>query len=255
MTGWCVAKISSMKTLIAGFAAVVCLFLAAGCGGKKIESKWTKQALAVDGKAEDEEFPYEYWFKDERVALSVMNDGEYVYFLFSAGSRALVRTLGDLGVVLWFDASGEKKKTYGLHLLEGKETIKVMKGGESSQVPANGEQGPAFAVLSEEGAYSYEIRVPTGAIPAAPGKKIGLGLEFTTMHVKKKKKAQSQMPAGGPGGMGGGMGGMGGRGMGRQPMGQPGQPKSDPDNKKPKYETKLEEKEIWLQLVLAEKEE
>ena len=238
--------------------AAACLLLATGCG-KKIESKWTKQALAVDGKAEDGEFPYEYWFKDERVALAVMNDGEYIYFLFSAGSRALVRTLSELGVVLWFDPAGEKNKVYGLRLLDGKDTITVLKGKDvsASQVPANGEQGPAFAVLSEKGTYSYEIRVPTGAIPAAPGKKIGLGIEFTTMHVEMKKKTQSQMPPGGPGGPGGmgGMGGMGGRGMGRQGMGQPSQPKRDPDEKKPKIETKLEEKEIWLQLVLAEKEE
>jgi len=88
---------------------LVGLFLLSGCG-EKIESKWTKQALVVDGKAEDEEFPYEYWFKDERVALSVMNDGDYIYFLVSAGSRALARMLSDQGVVLWFDPAGEENK-------------------------------------------------------------------------------------------------------------------------------------------------
>lgn len=236
-----------MKTLVTGLLAAVCLLLASGCGGKKIESKWTKKAMAVDGKADDGEFPYEYWFKDERVALAVMNDGENVYFLFSAGSRALARMLSDLGVVLWFDPGGEENKTYGLRMLEGQDTITVIKGGVESKVPAGGEQGPAFAVLNTKEAYSYEIRVPVGAISAAPGKKIGLGIEFTTMHMEKKKKHRSQTPVDSPSA---GMGGMGGYGMGR-----PGQqPAPEPDDEKPKIETKLEEKEIWLQLVLAEPE-
>jgi hypothetical protein len=245
-------KIMLMKTLMAFIAAAVGLFLASGCGGKKIESKWTDNALVVDGKVADGDFPYEYWFKDERVALSVMNDGEYVYFLFSAGSRALARMLSDQGVVLWFDPAGENQKTYGLRLIEGQDTIKVMKGkdGAATRVPARGEQGPAFAVFNEEGSYSYEIRVPLGAIPAEPGKKIGLGLEFTSMEVKVKKKTHSRMHEGGQGGMGG-MGGMGG-GMGRQPMGRQG-PDPDEEDEKPKIETKLEEKAIWLKLVLAKK--
>jgi hypothetical protein len=243
-------KISLMKTLTAAFVAMVCLFLA-GCG-EKIESKWTKQALVIDGKAEDEEFPYEYWFKDERVALSVMNDGEYIYFLVSAGSRALARMLSDQGVVLWFDPGGEKQKAYGVKLVEGKDTITVMKGKDTSTVPASGKQGPAFAVLNEEGAYNYEIRVPRSAVAAKPGEKIGLGLEFTTMQVKAKKKHRSQMHEGGRGGMGG----MGGYGAGRQPMGRPGAgPAPDQGGEKPKIETKLEDKEIWLQLILAEKED
>jgi hypothetical protein len=238
-----------MKTT--GFV-LVSIFLLVGCGAKKIESKWTQKALVVDGKAEDEEFPYEYWFKDERVALSVMNDGDYIYFLVSAGSRSLARMLSDLGVVLWFDPGGEQNKAYGLRLVEGQDTITVFKGSDSSKVPANGEQGPAFAVLNEEGAYSYEIRVPRASVPSAPGKKIGLGLEFTTMQVKSRKKSRSSMPEGGMGGMGG----MGGRGMGgRGGMGRPGQPAPAPDDEKPKIETKLEEKEIWLKLVLAEKED
>jgi hypothetical protein len=212
------------------------LLLLAGCG-EKIESKWTKQALVIDGKAEDEEFPYEYWFKDQRVALS---------------SRALARMLSDQGVVLWFDPGGEKKKAYGVKLVEGKDTIKVMKGKDTSTVPASGKQGPAFAVLNEEGAYNYEIRVPRSAVAAKPGEKIGLGLEFTTMQVKAKKKHRSQMHEGGRGGMGG----MGGYGAGRQPMGRPGAgPAPDQGGEKPKIETKLEDKEIWLQLILAEKED
>ena len=239
-----------MKTLMTVFAAT-CLILATGCG-KKIESKWTKQALVIDGKAQEKEFPYEYWFKDERVALSVMNDKEHIYFLVSAGSRALARMLGDQGVVLWFDPGGEEKKVYGLKLLEGKDTITVMRGKQTSKVPANGEQGPAFAVHSEEGTYSYEIRVPRSAVPAAPGKKIGLGLEFTTMEVKLKKKSHSRMHDSGRGGMGG-MGGMG-YGAGRQPMGRQG-PDPEEANEKPKIETKLEDKQIWLQLVLAEPED
>ncbi len=222
-----------------------------GCGGKKIESQWTKKALVVDGKADDQEFPYEYWFKDERVAISVMNDSKYIYFLFSAGSRALARMLSDQGVVLWFDPGGKENKVYGLRLLEGQDTIKVMKGknAPASQVPANGEQGPAFAVLNQKGAYSYEIRVPQGAIPAEPGQKIGLGIEFTTMQVEVKKKSHSRMHGGGQGGMGGSMGGYG---MGRQPMGRPGTgPAPEEEDEKPKVETKLEDKEIWMQLILA----
>jgi len=238
-----------MKTLMTGLVAA-CLILG-GCG-KKIESKWTKQALVIDGKAQDGEFPYEYWFKDERVALSVMNDKEYIYFLVSAGSRALARMLSDQGVVLWFDPGGEQKKVYGLKLVEGKETITVMQGKETSKVSAKGEQGPAFAVLSEEGSYSYEIRVPRSAVPSVAGKKIGLGLEFTTMEVKLKKKSHSRMHDSGGGGMGG-MGGMGGYGAGRQPMGRQG-PDPEEADEKPKVETKLEDKEIWLQLVLAEPE-
>ena len=231
---------------------LVGLLLLSGCG-EKIESKWTKQALVVDGKAEDEEFPYEYWFKDERVALSVMNDGDYIYFLVSAGSRALARMLSDQGVMLWFDPAGEENKAYGLKLVEGKDTITVMRGEEKTKVPAKSEQGPAFAVHNEEGSYSYEIRVPRSAVPASAGKKIGLGLEFTTMEVKLKKKSHSRMHDSGRGGMGG-MGGMGGYGAGRQPMGRQG-PDPDEADEKPKIETKLEEKEIWLQLVLAKKEE
>jgi hypothetical protein len=240
-----------MKTT--GLMLASLLFLA-GCG-EKIESKWTKQALVIDGKAEDEEFPYEYWFKDERVALSVMNDGEYIYFLVSAGSRALARMLSDQGVVLWFDPGGEKKKVYGVKLVEGKDDITVMRGKETSKVPAKGEKGPAFAVLNAKGAYNYEIRVPRSAVPVKPGEKIGLGLEFTTMQVKVKKKNRSQMHEGGRGGMGG-MGGMGGYGAGRQPMGRPGGgPAPEEGDEKPKIETKLEDKEIWLQLILAEKED
>lgn len=237
-----------MKILTAIFTAVVCLLLS-GCG-KKIESKWTKQALVIDGKAQEAEFPYEYWFKDERVALSVMNDKDNIYFLVSAGSRALARMLSDQGVVLWFDPGGEQKKVYGLKLVEGKDTITVMQGKETSKVPASGKQGPAFAVLSEEGSYSYEIRVPRSALPAPVGKEIGLGLEFTTMQVKLKKKSHSRMHDNGRGGMGG----MGGYGAGRQPMGRQG-PDPEEDTEKPKIETKLEDKEIWLKLVLAEKED
>jgi hypothetical protein len=233
-----------------GLLVWIGLLIFSGCGGKKIESQWTDKALVVDGKADDQEFPYEYWFKDERVALSVMNDAKYVYFLFSAGSQALARMLSDQGVVLWFDPGGEKNKVYGLRLLEGQDTIKVMKGktAPASRVPANGEQGPAFAVLNQKGAYSYEIRVPQDAIPAEPGRKIGLGIEFTTMQVEVKKKSHSRMHGGGQGGMGG----MGG--MGRQPMGRQGPDPDEPDEK-PKIETKLEDKEIWLQLILAEPQE
>lgn len=94
--------------LIAGLA------LGAGCGGADLESEWLDREVVVDGASPEWRGSTTY-FEEERLSVGLLNDGEFMYVaLFVAEASTQAQILAH-GCTVWFDPSGDKSETCGVH--------------------------------------------------------------------------------------------------------------------------------------------
>ena len=89
------------------------VLLLAGCGGMRLESVWSDEAVTIDG------VPLEWsgattWVESPNVAIGVKNDADYLYLCVSSPLRQIATEIAMRGFTVWLDAKGKKGKTFGI---------------------------------------------------------------------------------------------------------------------------------------------
>lgn len=232
--------------------------------------------IIADGdRTEWNNVPVTYFDKQD-IALGICNNDHNLFIFFSFKDSKYARTIRMNGLKIWLDATGEKKKEFGLIYRGGPspaelpqtsgdrffERLDEKQSQESasdtatrfavirdekdlgSSIPAEGGRGPAAGYASTPGGiYTYEFSIPlkesdieSVGIGAGFDKAVSIGFEWSGFG----RNAPRRMPDDFEGRPGGGMrppGSIPGTG------GQPGGPGRIPNIP--------EKQEIWIKTTLA----
>lgn len=176
--------------------------------GPVLESAWRVREIVIDGQVGD-------WERLQRVgdgpAVAIDNDQTSLRVAVATNDEVVRRQLAT-GLVVWIDADGRRRQSFGLRLeglvrrplpgaTPGATAATLPPGGTSSTVldqvdvlgPGRGQRrliedpasvGIRAAVGTEGGAIGFEIEIPLERTPAAPhavgarpGSTISVGLE------------------------------------------------------------------------------
>jgi len=220
-------------------AGMALLLFVGGCAALQLSSQWTENAVSVDGRVDD-------WsgkttsIGAKRLTIGFANDTNYVYMMLATTDRATSRMLVMQGLTIWFDTSGGRTKSYGIHypigLFSGgsgggrqaesdpfspmggnspMSQLEVLRPGQDDvrRLQIASAQGIQARVSYTETGFVYELRIPYASaerfpysLRARPGSVIGVGLE--TPDVGGSQASSGAAPGGGGGGRGrGGRGG------------------------------------------------
>lgn len=257
-----------------------------------VKSVWIQAPPTIDGDGDEwRDIAFSY-FDDDKTAIALSNDSTAVYLMIISKSESTIMQLERSGVAVWLNGDGKKKRDYGVRYRAGRlsnterkmpegmpigaemeyqrenmkqeqarlrRMITVIEKKASTEIPSNGDSGPAAAATFGKDIYAVEFKIPIVAaadsgygLAPKEGSDVMLGVEIGYMTDAEKAKMQERMRPpdgegrgggmGGPpsgGGMGGGMGG--GSGMGG-PGGGQGRPGGMRNSVK---------KEFWLKFGLA----
>jgi len=217
----------------------------AGCNEVEMQSQWT-DTITLDAVTEADwpESP-QYFDKDSRVRVSLMNDENYLYIRLLSRSQTTKMLFLRAGFTVWIDDTGDTRKTYGIqfplakqkqmqgHMADHKSrsgmeeiledsqySLAILNGsGETRQtIPRSkaAEMGIYAQLNMEQGYLIYELKVPLTV--SDNNKIIGVGFETGKMERPKSKGSSGGGRGGKGGGGGGGRGGkkMGGKGGGAE---------------------------------------
>jgi uncharacterized membrane protein YgcG len=230
------------------FCAIGLIVFLAGCGSMELASRWSEQKPVLDGNTA-EWADKSITIENKKLTLGLMNDSTFVYLMLATNDRQYSRMLMARGLTVWFDASGGREKTFGVHYPLGitagrpQRSSDISRDAETfdSQLQANApltdleilgpgkedrHKMPIMATggiqakaIFAAGSFVYELKVPFPddsrfpfSIRSKAGTKIGVGLE--TPDFESQGGEQGGFGGGGGGGRGGGGGGRGGRGGG-----------------------------------------
>ena len=146
-------RLRSAWLLMALAAVVAAVAIAVAAEALRIDSAWSAEAPAIDGKLPDWPSPL-VTLGSTPVSLGVRNDGESLYVALASSEQATRTMLGAAGFTVWFDPAGKDKKTFGITVPP------TMTGGPGmrgrGQPPAEtgqeggpaGPKGPALAAIT-----------------------------------------------------------------------------------------------------------
>jgi len=192
--------------LLLVLAVVVCaIAVAVAAETLRIESVWSTEAPAVDGKLTEWSAPL-VTLGSTPLSLGVRNDGQFLYVALASSDQATRMMLGAAGFTVWMDPSGKNKKSFGITVPPTMTGAPGMRGRgqgappEPDQEGREGAQGgPAVAAITSievagpakddkrrlelayartigldvaarmaEGVLVYELRVPLPVSEAQP---------------------------------------------------------------------------------------
>jgi hypothetical protein len=126
----------------------------------RIESVWSAEAPAIDGKLPEWSSPL-VTLGSTPVSLGVRNDGQSVYVALTSSDQATRLMLGAAGFTVWMDPSGREKKPFGITVppaMAGGPGMRGRgpRGDQQGQPPAEagqergpgGPQGPAVGTIT-----------------------------------------------------------------------------------------------------------
>jgi len=100
--------------LLLVLAVVVCaIAVAVAAETLRIESVWSTEAPAVDGKLTEWSAPL-VTLGSTPLSLGVRNDGQFLYVALASSDQATRMMLGAAGFTVWMDPSGKNKKSFGI---------------------------------------------------------------------------------------------------------------------------------------------
>jgi hypothetical protein len=97
-----------LPVLVLGAAAI-----AVAAETLRIESVWSAEAPAVDGKLTEWSAPL-VTLGSTPLSLGVRNDGQFLYVALASSDQATRMMLGAAGFTVWMDPSGKNKKSFGI---------------------------------------------------------------------------------------------------------------------------------------------
>lgn len=218
--------------------------------GCKKAIKWDStrldQTLTIDGNLDDWGAEVQA-LNQKGLRVAVANDDAYLYLGLSTDDPAVQRQVISRGLIVWLDAGGGKKKTFGVQYPIGLVNMIGQGGfaGRGGQPPSDEERqrrleeslvslqihdeqdeplhlsvadfvGGELGFARSFGSVGYEMRIPLQAtdaqpyaVGAAPGAAIGIGIEVPELDRETLREQFGGM--GGQGGRAGdGMGNLGG---------------------------------------------
>lgn len=185
-----------------------------GCKSIELSSRWRDQEVAVDG-INNEWGNATTFLEDQNALIGVMNDEDYLYLSLITNDRFLGNRMTLMGLTLWFDPKGGKKKAFGIQYPLGLQEIGAPMMGDWQEPDPDSENrrqmieqslseikflgsdeddwdmmslsdapGIEAKVNATNGTFVYELRIPLAhsekhpyAVGAEVGKTIGIGLE------------------------------------------------------------------------------
>ncbi len=267
-----------MRKIIFLFVSIIGFAILFGCKGDQIQNQWADREIAIDGKYADWEGIPQNTLEDQNIVIGTANDNDNFYLMFRTNDERMARRIRMMGVTVWLNKEGKKKKDYGicysgstdLHIsdrpglrptderstqmeermekmweLLGKNLpragrIMIIQGDEKTERDESSFDGPAAGSTYQNGVFCYEFRLPI-PISTELGKEIKLGLELGGMSEEDRKAMRQEMGGRRGSGMRGRSGGIGGR-PGRMRGGE-----------RPSGRTGFEKQEMWFSVLLAKK--
>lgn len=262
------------------------LFMISSCG-KKLQSHWTAQVIAVDGLWEDwQDIPLEY-NEDFNLMYGLANNDSALFVTLRFSDPRLARSFAGRGLTLWFDGANKKKKTAGIHYedpaMRGQRFI-GLRPGKAQETPVmnrklipKGQFTFAYndsltgirlsglnhwqaAANVSDGVYCYEFRIPLNRDEASGVQNLFIkednlirvcieqsGIDKEELAAMREKMREKQ----GGAGMTGGAGRAGGRRGGMMGGGRSGRRPGGMMDGGNRLMTGLEGKELWFSVQLA----
>ena len=78
-----------------------------------MQSFWKDREITVDGNKKDWEGSLKY-FEDEKAAISISNDSNYIYFCLATSDRSKIMKIMSTGLTVWLDPQDSDGKTIGI---------------------------------------------------------------------------------------------------------------------------------------------
>ncbi len=243
----------SLRPAAGILTALLLALFHSGCETYEMDSLWTEDPVAIDGDSADWRGSL-YYLEDEGASIGVKNDGQNLYICLLTQEPARNRLALNQGLILWFDPTGGKTKSFGIHYpigaggefppgpgkprpdqdpeemrermrqarLESLDTLRILDrdGEETHRLKIDDLEEMEIAVHTSQSLFVYELKIPLSASERLPFK-----LQTTPgrtigvgLEIPKMDGAgmRGTRPGGGMGGMpgGGGRGGRAGGGRG-----------------------------------------
>lgn len=271
-----------MRKTVFLIVLVLGLSIIFGCKGDQIQNQWVNQEIAIDGKFTDWDGISQNILEEQNVVVAMANDENNIYLMLRGNDENLARRIRMMGVTVWLNKEGKKKKDYGicytgstdLHIsdrpglrpdnerssqmeermekmrekfrekLPRPGRIMIIQGDEKTERDESAFDGPAAGSTYENDVFCYEFKLPI-PINTELGKDIKLGVEFGGMSDEDRNSMRQEMGERRGGGRPGGMGGRPG-GMGGRSGGMRG-------GGRPSDGFGFEKQEMWFDVLLAKK--
>ena len=218
-------KLKKALTRVPALLLVVVALCLTVSAAPALTSRWKTpdKEIKIDGLIDD-------WSEllafDEKIAVAAANDDRHLYLAITARDLQRRRQLLATGVIVWLDAKGGKKKSWGIRIpgsgfrpgepVQPDVTYVELLGpgkDDRRRIDLTAQSLIAAGAALETDTLLYELKVPiagsTDAFTPTPRRPVGLGIQ--TPKLERPGSGQRQ----GGRGMGGRGGGMGGRGGGR----------------------------------------
>lgn len=96
-----------------GSIALAAALLGPGCSRVNLNCAWQATAIVVDGRTEEWSSPW-YSFADDRIALSVTNDADFLYLGLAPSGSGVQSQMMQGGITVWLDPAGGKSRDFGI---------------------------------------------------------------------------------------------------------------------------------------------
>jgi hypothetical protein len=195
-----------MKRKTIGFilgAFAVALFMTTGFAQSgAVQSQWTDVPVKIDGLDQDWEGVTFVVDKKSNAEYAFKNDGENLYILFVFKDAVAKSTVDQLGMKIYYNAEGKKKKAEGLHFLRRSLTPQELVASLEARGEVLTEERKA-ELLKQPGFILFEGE-PLGFKPN--GRADSVPVEPPTFRAQqaagqKRQPQQAAQPAGGRGDM------------------------------------------------------
>lgn len=263
---------------------LLCSFIIfiSSCNGTNINSQWTSSEIEVNGDFSEWANNDLHYLKEAEIMFGALNDSDNIYLMFRSTDPKLVRKIQRMGVTLWLDKEGKKKKESGICYtgsidlnvslkpetdfnnnrqhsfgnredrreyqrrddLPGPGKIFIINKEEKMMLSESNFEGPCAGSADNNGIFCYEFKMPI-PVNCELGSELSLCMELGGINKEQLHEKKKGMGSRGGGMRGGGMKGGnrgGGRGGGMGRQGGSGMRNTN----------MLEPTQLWMKFVLAE---
>ncbi len=261
----------SVVTAITVLALCSAAVLLSGCNEVEMQSQWRSKPIGMDGSLAGWPEDVQYFDKNSRMLVSIMNDENTLYIRLVTRSETTKRMFFRAGFTLWIDDSGGSDKKFGIQfplsrqsrmpgtmpdhkprtgmeekLADSQYNLAVLNGPnqkrQTMSVQRARDQDIYTGLYLRQNHLIYELKVP---LPdSAESRILGIGFETGSL-----KRSSGQGGSGGGKGGGKGGGGGGGRGGGGRSGGGSGDSKGGQHGG-----GRPQAVEIWARVHLADKD-